>query len=50
MVRRCPNCKSKNVVLNPERFWVCADCGVVLRPTYTIPRPKIPKPLQRPQQ
>jgi len=27
MARRCPYCKSKKVVLNQDRLWVCADCG-----------------------
>jgi len=48
MAKRCPYCKSTKITLNPERLWVCAECGTVVKPLFV--RPKLPKtrPLQRP--
>jgi ribosomal protein L37AE/L43A len=46
---RCPYCKAKKATINPEGLWVCTECGAVIKPLYTRPRPKTPKPIQRPQ-
>jgi ribosomal protein L37AE/L43A len=50
MARKCKYCGGKDVRLNPERLWVCADCGTVQRPLLVRPMIKAAMPIQRPQE
>jgi len=34
MAKRCPYCGSTEIMLNPERLWVCKNYATVIRPLY----------------